>query len=103
MDIKSLEFWTQNIEDTSHEQVMMNTSECVIRKLEKGNCKGCSYELNCAKLSSIIIIQNHLMAYKPNDFLDSVKTRLTASDIIESILNAKTPEEIEKIIRGETE
>ena len=101
MDIKPTEFWSQTIEETTGEQVMMNTAPCVIYKMEKNNCKDCPYELNCAKLSNIIMVQHHIMAYKPADFLEHIKANMLASAIIEDVMGAKSIEEIDKIVRGE--
>ena len=103
MDIKSKEFWTQNIEEITGEQIMMNTPECLFYKTDNKSCKSCSYELNCAKLSSILIVQHHLHNYQSKDFTDFMQAGLTAADMIEGVLAAKTIEGIEKIIRGEKE
>lgn len=103
MDTKPTEFWSQTIEEITGEQVMMNTAPCVTYKMEKNNCKGCLYELNCAKLSSIIMVQHHAIAYKPADFLGHIKANMLASAMMEDIINAKSIEEIDKIILGEKE
>lgn len=103
MDIKPIDFWTQNIEEATHEQIMMNTVDCVLHKMEKKDCKGCAYEVNCAKLSSIIQLQHQLSTYKPKDFADHVNAGMTAADMIELILRADSIERIEKIVRGEKE
>jgi hypothetical protein len=72
----------------------------VIYKMEKHNCRGCQHELNCARLSNIMHLQYQLASYKPRDFLDHVNAGMSAADMIEAIINAKSVEEIECIIRG---
>jgi len=99
MELKPSEYWTQAIEELTGEQVMMNTPACVFYKMETHNCKGCSYELNCAKLSNIISIQHHAMNYHPTDFFDHMATNIAVSGMIEDIMSAKTIEEIDAIIQ----
>lgn len=100
MDAKPIEFWTQNIEAATHEQIMMNTVDCVLRKMETKDCKGCPHELNCARLSNIMRVQYQLSSYKSRDFLDHINAGMAAADIIEGIINAKSVEEMECIVRG---
>jgi hypothetical protein len=101
MDTKPKEFWEQEIEKATGEEVMMNTPACVVYKTDNNNCRGCSYELNCAKLSNLMMLQCHMSLYKPVDFLDSVKAGQQSSALISDIINAKSVEEIEKIVKGE--
>jgi hypothetical protein len=103
MDIKPVEFWSKEIEEKTGEEIMMNTPACIIYKTSNNNCKGCAYELNCAKLSNIIMLQYHLASYKPIDFLDTIKASQQAVAMTTAIMNAKSVDEIEKIIRGEKE
>ena len=101
MEIQPKEIWIQEIEKSSGEEIMMNTLPCVIYKTDKDNCRGCSYELNCAKLSACLTLQTQMANYKPKDFLDSVKTGEIATNMIENIVSAKSVPEVEKIMRGE--
>ena len=103
MEIQPKEIWIQEIEKSSGEEVMMNTPACVIYKTDNNNCRGCSYELNCAKVSACMMLQVQIVNYKPKDFLDYVKAGQTAAGMIENILNSKSVPEIEKIVRGEKE
>ena len=100
MDIKPIDFWTQNIEAATHEQIMMNTVDCMLYKMEKKDCKGCVHEVNCARLSNIMRLQYQLSTYKPKDFADHVNAGLIAADMIEAIINAKSIEAMECIVRG---
>jgi len=103
MELKPKEIWIQEIEKSTGEEIMMNTPACIIYKTDNHNCRGCSYELNCAKLSNLMMLQMQLSNYIPKDFLDYMKAGQIATGMIENIINAKTPEAIEKIIRGEKE
>ena len=92
------EIWTQTIEKTTGEQVMVNTADCVIHTYSGGECSTCRHCLPCNKLAAIMAIQYQASVYQPKDFFDQIKTAKTASDLIEKIMRAKTDEEIKEII-----
>jgi hypothetical protein len=97
------EYWTNIIEKTTGQEIMMNTSDCVIYKTGKDNCIGCQYELNCAKLSGIMAVVYSMSHYKPRDFSDHFRTEQQAAILIDQIMNASSVEEINKIIGEEKE
>jgi hypothetical protein len=45
-------------------------------------------------------LQYQLSTYKPKDFADHVNAGLIAADMIEAIINAKSIEAMECIVRG---
>jgi hypothetical protein len=97
------EFWVHAIEEVTKQPVMMDTQDCILRKLENKNCKGCNYELNCCKLIHIIMLTHQALTYKPENFFEHIKVQSTVSDMIDVIMEAKTIEEVEKVTRGEME
>lgn len=96
------EFWIHAIEEVTKQPVMMDTQDCVIRKLEDKNCKGCEHELNCCKLINILLLTHQALTYRPQNFFDHIQTHAITSDMIDTIMGAKTIEEVEQVTRGET-
>ncbi len=86
------------VEDIGSNNVAINEPPCMLWKAEHKNCKGCEYEVGCAKVVSILLATMQGAIYTPKDFNDFRAMQVTITKTIESILKSKTSEEVHAIL-----
>lgn len=79
------------------QEPQINEPTCVIWQAEHKDCIGCSSNLSCGMMSSVMMVVLKSMLYEPKDFDDFLKTQDYVSKMTNKILNAKTVEELKAI------
>lgn len=79
--------------------VGIDTEICVTWKLDnpRVNCQGCPSELGCIKYGSLLIISTAPLMYTLKDFTDYSKMINSMRELIQQVLEAKTPDEVKAV------
>jgi len=80
------------------EEPQIDEPTCVIWKADHENCKGCTSDLACGRLATILLVSFKAAMYEPKNFDDHIRALEYQSNMVDRILDAKTVEEVHSIV-----
>jgi hypothetical protein len=85
------------VETIAGDSVEMGEPTCVLWKADHKNCVGCPSELGCGKMVKFELLALIPMMYHPRDFADFQKMQTRIDELANSVLAAKSVEELHAI------
>ena len=85
----------QELVELNGDKIGIHSADCVLWKIDHENCKGCQYELGCAKsVKMLLLVMN---PYEPRGYTDYAKIQERIAELTDRTMAAKTIKELQSI------
>ncbi len=75
----------------------MDTSTCVLWKMEHQNCFGCPSEIGCSKTVRLALVNSMPLVYTPSSFADFQSMHTRVQELTDKLLAAKSLDELKAV------